>query len=184
MSAAFILLAIVLSAFAAFKLFEIFLAIDLDRLAKRAKWSGKFFSTTRDIISNDILPLEMIETLAFWNDAVADKSVPFLLAMALKNRQKKLLSSSKSKRSYKVDEERVFLQNNPEIADKYLDAIVYAITTIGYSHWLWGPAIRMTVADMCIENKKQRVEGFSRAVQREVRVSKHHTELASACCAT
>jgi hypothetical protein len=145
---------------------------DLERLANLSKWSGKYSSSVWNLLStNDDLPASMIDDLAFWNRAVADKKFPFHFAMALSMRRRKLLNGDRSS-SKGNDEERIFIQQNPDFEEKYIDVYSNAFMTIGYSHWLWGGVIRAAMTDIFAEHKRRRIERFSRAVQKEVKLTK------------
>lgn len=154
---------------------------ELARLADLAKWEGKYSASARELLANaDPLPRSTLATLAFWNEAIADKKFPFLFALALTSKKNKLLNGERASTA-NDDEERVFLQQNPDFEEKYLETLLSAIMMIGFSHWFWGFYIRATLADILAEHKRRRVERFSKAVQKELGLTKQ--PLDQAICA-
>ncbi|WGJ15659.1 hypothetical protein QEV83_05185 [Methylocapsa sp. D3K7] len=144
---------------------------DLERLANLDKWSRKYASSARDLLTTTgCLPASIIDDLAFWNGAVADKKFPFLFAIAISVKRQKLLNGERTS-AINSDDERIFIQQNPEFEEKYINTSLNAFMTIGYSHWFWGGIIRAAMADIFAEHKRRRIERFSRAVQKEVRLT-------------
>lgn len=144
---------------------------DIERLDKLAKWSAKYAGTMRDLLKIDAeLPKSIINVLDFWNSAVADRRFPSRFAYVLMMMRKELMNGVDFNKK-DDDDARIFMQKHPEFEDKYMSAVVFAMMTISYSSWFWGPAIRSTIADIYAEHERRRMDRFTKAVQTKVKLS-------------
>ncbi|ATQ67437.1 MULTISPECIES: hypothetical protein [Methylosinus] len=179
------LLILISIVFVGVRVVSYFLSADLDRLEKLAKWSGKYSSSARELLSmTDAMPPSVVRELGFWNEAVVDRRFPFLLAVALSNKRRELLNGANLSSTTDDDDKRIFMQKNPALEDIYYDTLVYALMTIGYSHWLWGLIIRTALADIVAEHKKRRLKSFSSAVQQNVKLTRASSDCASFVAST
>lgn len=161
---------LIIAAFAFAWAWSRILKLELDRLANLAKWSGRYSSSMRDFLAFPVnVPNSLINDLRYWNRAISNKKVPFYLALAISVRRRKLMNGAPA---IKIDHyEKDFFSDNPGMGELYMSATVSAVLTISYSHWFWGPIIRAGMADIFAEHQRRKVERFSRAVQREIKLS-------------
>lgn len=135
---ALIVICLIALPIAAFVVYGAYARLDLDRLNSYQEWCDTFFSLAKHSLSEDI-PQEWIGMLETLNNNINHEHAAFIVYCAFSR-------SGKSVAQLSTDEV-LYLESNPDKAERFTEACRAGFLAMSYNHLFWGVKARSLMTD-------------------------------------